>query len=411
MSNIRKSFLEELGGEHITGVAYKNVYQKKSFISYFANTGNATIAELCKEFNLSAPKVTNLVNELIIDGLVQDYGKIDSTGGRKPNLYGLAPDSGFFLGIDVKTHSINIGLTDLQKNIVKIEEHYPYRLNNSEESLMELCGIINLFIQDLPIPKSKILGIGINLSGRINYTTGYSYSFFHFYEDPLSKIIESQVGIRVFLENDSRAMAYGEFCAGVDSGLKHVLFLNLDHGLGSGIIMNGQLYYGKSGYSGEFGHMPVYDNEILCHCGKKGCLETEASGWALVRMFKEKVAEGSSTLVMRDKQHIDEVTLEDIIEAANNDDVLAIELIAQVGEKIGRIVAGLINVFNPELVVIGGSLAATGEYIRLPIKSAVNRCSLSLVNNDTTFKLSRLGNRAGVIGACLLARNRLLDLA
>ncbi|WP_266202721.1 ROK family transcriptional regulator [Pontibacter kalidii] len=411
MSNIRKSFLEELGGEHITGVAYKNVYQKKSIISYFANVGNATIAELCKEFNLSAPKVTNLVNELIIDGLVQDYGKIDSTGGRKPNLYGLAPDSGFFLGIDVKTHSINIGLTDLQKNIVKIEEHYPYRLNNSEESLMELCRIINTFIKDLPIPKSKILGIGINLSGRINYTTGYSYSFFHFYEDPLSKIIESQVGIRVFLENDSRAMAYGEFCAGVDGGLKHVLFLNLDHGLGSGIIMNGQLYYGKSGYSGEFGHMPVYDNEILCHCGKKGCLETEASGRALVRMFKEKVAEGSSTLVMRDKQHIDEITLEDIIEAAHNDDVLAIELIAQVGEKIGRIVAGLINVFNPELVVIGGSLAATGEYIRLPIKSAVNRCSLSLVNNDTTFKLSKLGNRAGVIGACLLARNRLLDLA
>jgi glucokinase-like ROK family protein len=411
MSNIKKSFLEELGGENITGVAYKNVNQKKSIISFFANTGNATIAELCKEFNLSAPKVTNLVNELMLDGLVQDYGKIESTGGRKPNLYGLAPDSGFFLGIDVKNHSINIGLTDLQKNVVKIEENYPYKLSNDEESLTELCRIINTFIQDLPIPKSKILGIGINLSGRINYATGYSYSFFHFHEDPLSKIIESQVGIRVFLENDSRAMAYGEFSTGVDSSLKHVLFLNLDHGLGSGIIMNGQLYYGKSGYSGEFGHMPVFDNEIICHCGKRGCLETEASGWALVRMFKEKVAEGSSTLVMRDRSNPEAIMLEDIINAANNDDVLAIELIAQVGEKIGRSVAGLINVFNPELVVLGGSLAATGEYIRLPIKSAVNRYSLSLVNNDTTFKLSKLGNRAGVIGACLLARNRLLDLA
>ncbi|AKD05366.1 ROK family transcriptional regulator [Pontibacter korlensis] len=411
MSIRRKTFLEELGGENITGVAYKNVNQKKSIISYFANIGNATIAELCKELNLSAPKVTNLVNDLITDGLVQDYGKIESTGGRKPNLYGLTPDSGFFLGVDVKNHSINIGLTDLQKNLVKIEEHYPYKLSNDEKSLKDLCSIINMFIKDLPIPKSKIMGVGINLSGRISYATGYSYSFFHFHEDPLSRIIESQVGIRVFLENDSRAMAYGEFSTGVDTNHKHVLFLNLDHGLGSGIIINGQLYYGKSGYSGEFGHMPVFDNEILCHCGKRGCLETEASGWALVRMFREKVAEGSSTLVMRDRSSPESIMLEDIINAANNDDVLAIELIAQVGEKIGRSVAALINIFNPELVILGGSLAATQEYIRLPVKSAVNRYSLSLVNNDTQFQLSRLGNRAGVIGACLLARNRLLDLA
>ncbi|SFG40444.1 ROK family protein (putative glucokinase) [Pontibacter chinhatensis] len=410
MNILENSLLEELGKENMTGVAYKNVNQKRSIVSYFANVGNATIAELCKEFTLSAPKVTSLLNDLISDGLVRDYGKVGSTGGRKPNLYGLAPDAGFFLGIDVKNNSVNIGLTDLQKNLVKIEEHVPYLLNNSEESLAELCNIIKGFIAGLSIPKSKIWSMGINLSGRINYATGHSYSFFHFQEEPLSRILEEEIGIKVYLENDSRAMAFGEYSNGSVDNYKHVLFLNLDHGLGSGIIMNGQLYYGKSGYSGEFGHMPVFDNEILCHCGKKGCLETEASGWALVRMFKEKVAEGSSTLVMRNKHNLDDVSLESIIDAANNDDVLAIELIAQIGEKIGKTLAGLINIFNPELVVLGGSMAATGEYIRLPIKSAVNRYSLSLVNNDTTFQISSLGNRSGVIGACLLARNRQLDL-
>jgi predicted NBD/HSP70 family sugar kinase len=406
-----KTFFEELNSDTLTGVAYKNLNLKKSLLAHFSNMGNTTIGELCKELNLSVPKITDLLNDLMEDGLVQDYGKIDSTGGRRPNLYGLAPDSGFFLGIDVKHNHINIGLTDFQKKLVKISENQPYNLVNNEASLQELCGLINHFIQELTIPKEKIAGIGINLSGRINYTTGYSYSFFHFHEDPLSKIIESQVGIKVFLENDSKAMAYGEFCTGVVKDEKHVIFLNLDYGIGIGILVNGQLYYGKSGYAGEFGHIPLFQNEIICHCSKKGCLETEASGWALLDAFRQKIAEGSSTSVMKKRNKTEDITLEDIIDAATNDDVLAIELIAQIGEKLGRGIALLINIFNPELVIIGGSLAATEEYIRLPIKSAINKYSLSLVNSDTQVKMSMLGNRAGVIGACLLVRNRLLTLA
>jgi transcriptional regulator of PTS gene len=405
-----RTFFEEMNSDHTTGVAYKNINLKKRVLSYFANTGNATIPDLCNELKLSAPKINSLLNELTVDGLVQDYGKVGSTGGRRPNLYGIAPDSGFFVGIDVKQNLINIGLTDFQKNLVKIKERLPYKLNNDKESLDELCRIINKFINDLSVSKEKILGIGINLSGRINYSTGYSYSFFNFHEDPLSKIIESQVGIKVFLENDSRAMAYGEFCSGVVKDEKNVLFLNIDYGLGMGVMINSQIYYGKSGYAGEFGHVPLFQNEIICHCGKKGCLETEASGWALIRMFKEKIQNGASSLVTRTNINPEDIQLEDIIKAANNDDVLAIELIAQIGEKLGRGIALLINIFNPELVILGGSLASTEEYIRLPIKSAINKYSLSLVNNDTQLKVSSLGNRAGVIGACLQVRNRLLTL-
>lgn len=406
-----KTFFEELNSDTLTGVAYKNLNLKKSVLAYFANLGNTTIAELGKELNLSVPKITALISDLIEDGLVQDYGKIDSTGGRRPNLYGLAPDSGFFLGVDVKQNHINIGLTDFQKNIVKIIENHPYHLVNTASSLDELCRLISNFILDLTIPKEKILGIGINLSGRINYATGYSYSFFHFHEDPLSKIIESQVGIRVFLENDSKAMAYGEFTAGVVKDEKDVIFINVDYGIGIGILINGQLYYGKSGYSGEFGHIPLFQNEIICHCSKKGCLETEASGWALIEQFRRKIHEGSSTVVMKKRKKPEDITLEDIIQAAQHDDTLAIELIASIGEKLGKGIALLINIFNPELVIIGGSLSATEEYIRLPIKSAINKYSLSLVNNDTQVKMSILGNRAGVIGACLLVRNKLLTLA
>lgn len=290
--------------------------------------------------------------------------------------------------------------------MVKITEGQPYSLKNSHESLQELCQLIKDFISNSSINKDKILGIGLNLSGRINYATGYSYSFFHFNEEPLSKVVENYIGIKVFLENDSRAMAYGEFTTGIVHHEKNVLFLNLDYGLGMGIMINSQLYYGKSGFAGEFGHMPIFNNEILCHCGKKGCLETEASGWALTRLFKEKLTEGSSSILSN--RPLNEIQLSDIIEAAGKDDVLAIELIAEIGEKLGRGIALLINIFNPELVILGGSLADTGEYIRLPIKSAINKYSLSLVNNDTMLKVSKLGEQAGIIGACLMVRNRLL---
>lgn len=405
------TFFEELNSENVTGVAYKNVSLKKNVLSYFANTGNATIADLCKELNLSAPKVTTLLTDLTRDGLIKDYGKIESTGGRKPNLYGLVSESAFFIGVDIKQNYINIGLSDLQKNLVKVSEKIPYHLDNNKESLEELCNLIIDFIKELSTPREKILGIGVNLGGRINYTTGYSYSFFYFNEEPLSRILEAKIGIRVFLENDSKSMAYGEYCAGVVTGEKNVLFLNLSHGIGLGIVVNGHLYYGKSGYAGEFGHIPLFNNEIICHCGKKGCLETEASGWALTRMFKERVKSGCTTNFMPLSGNLDDIKLEDIIEAANHDDILAIELIAKIGENLGRGIALLINLFNPELVILGGSLAATEEYIRLPIKSAINKYSLSLVNQDTNLKMSKLGERAGIIGACLLVRNRLLSLS
>ena len=406
-----KTFFEELHSDNTTGVAYKNINLKKALIAYFANIGNATIADLCKELNLSIPKVTNLLNDLIHDGMVQDNGKIDSSGGRKPNLYGLISDSVLFIGVDVKKNHINIGLTDLSKNIIKISEKIPYQLNNTKESLENLCALINQFIKDGPAPKEKILGIGINLSGRINHTSGYSYSFFYFEEEPLTKIIEAKVGISVFLENDTKAMACGEFSSGgIAKAEKDVLFLNLDYGIGLGIFIDGKIYYGKSGYAGEFGHIPLFDNEILCHCGKKGCLETEASGWALTRMFKEKIKEGSTSILTTTKKNIEDIEMDDIIFAANNDDVLAIELIGRIGSNIGRGIALLINIFNPELVILGGSLASTEEFIRLPIKSAINKYSLNLVNNDTQLKMSKLGEQAGIIGACLLVRNKVLSL-
>ena len=393
------------------GVAFKNKELKKAIINQLDASGDSTIAELAKELNISTPKITSLVNELIQDGLIQDQGKIDSTGGRRANIYGLVSDACYFIGVDVKRYYINIGLLDFKKHLVNVEEKIPYPLENTQESLTALIKVIRKFILDQGIEKEKILGIGINLSGRVNNITGYSYRYFHFHEEPLAETIQNELGIRTFLENDSNAMAYGEFCNGVVSNEKNVLFVNLDYGTGSGILVDGKVYYGKSGFSGEFGHIPFYNNELICGCGKKGCLETEVSGQALLRMVKEKIAAGSSTILSQKVTDPNNLKLEDLIEAAKNEDMLMIELLAELGEKLGRALAVLINLFNPELVILGGTLSETADYLRLPARSALNKYSLSLVNNDTQVKLSKLGEKAGVMGACLIARNKVLSVA
>jgi len=394
-----------------TNPSSRNALLKKDIVRYYINNGENSLADLGKEMNLSIPTVTKLVSELIDDGFVVDFGKQETTGGRRPNIYGLNENSGYFIGVDIRHFSVNIGLINFKGEMIDSQMKVPYKINQTRESFDELCSIVEGFINSTVVPKEKILSIGINISGRINAQAGYSYSFFNFDEMPVTEILENKFGINVSIDNDSRAMTYGEYLKGCIQGEKNILFVNVGWGLGLGIIINGHLYYGKSGFSGEFGHMSAFDNEVLCHCGKKGCLETEASCSYIHRLFLEKVNDGySSRLSKKILKQKEEITSEDIINAALHEDMLAIELIEDVGNTLGKHIAGLINLFNPELVVIGGSLSAAGDYLFLPLRSSIKKYSLNLVSNDTSIKLSKLGDKTGLIGACLLARSKIIGL-
>jgi len=393
--------------EDISLSALKLIKLKKSIIKRLTLNGVATIAELCKETDFSIPTVTKIILELIDEGIVFEDGKVGTAGGRRPSQYGINPNACYYLGVEVRRNSISIGIQDFNNRFVKLSENIAYTLDNTKESLFSLCSIINKFVVDSGVLHEKIVGACINLSGRINSRKGFSYSYFFFEEKPLSEIIESQIHIKTFLENDTRAMAYGEYNCGVVQNEKDVIFVNMGWGVGIGIICNGKLYYGKSGYSGEFGHSPVFDNEIICHCGKKGCLETEISGIALERKFKEALVNGSISN-LSGKKAIEDITIDDILKAiTKNEDMLAIEILEGIGNDLGRYLSLLINVFNPEIVVLGGALAETDMYLRLPVRTAIHKYSLSLVSQDMELKMSTLGSKAGVIGACYILRDKL----
>lgn len=392
----------------------KNSSIMKNIISYYVNNSTSTIPDLAKDLGLSVPTVTKVVNEMCEGGLLTDHGKIERHGGRRPVLYGFNPESGYFLGVDVKRTYINLGIINFMGEFVALDMNHPLAMADfsSYQAIDEICTIIKEFVDDLTIPKEKIYYGCIALSGRVNPDTGFSFSTLPFSERPLNDLFTEKLGgFPVCIDNDTRVMTYGDCLSGkIVNGEKNVLFINLSLGLGMGMVMNGQIVKGKSGYSGEIGHFPVFNNEIMCHCGKKGCLETEVSGSALKRRVIQSLKEGKKSL-LTDKigdRSLDTITLSDIMAAIEEEDMLCIDVLESIAGNLGRWLAGLINIFNPELVIIGGTLAETGDYLIRPIKQAVQKYTLKLVSQDSKIVISKLGERAGVLGAALTARNKIL---
>lgn len=394
----------------LNNVEVKNGIMKQKILGMCINDGDFSIAEFSKELNASIPTVTRLIGELIEDGFLEDLGKTGTSGGRRPSIYGLNQSAGYFVGTDIRRHHVSIAVTNFKGKTVSYREDIPFILEGTEDSLMKLAELIKENTKSIGIGQDKVLAYGINLTGRVNHETGYSFSYFLGEDKPLSQVLEKELGAPVFLENDSRAMAYGEYICGEANNEKNMLFINLSWGLGMGMILDGKLFYGKSGFSGEIGHFPMLDNGRICQCGKIGCLETGASGSALHRLFIEKIKEGKASSVCSKIKNPEDIDMEDILDALMEEDILAIECVEEIGSVLGRAIAGLINVFNPELVVIGGRLAIAKDYLMLPIKSAINRHSLIIVSKDTNIKFSKLGKKGGPVGACMLSRSRLLGL-
>lgn len=390
-------------------VGTKNALLKKKIITHYIYNGSSTITDLAKELDLSVPTVTKFISEMCEEGYINDYGKLETSGGRYPSLYGLNPESGYFIGVDIKKFAINIGLINFKGDMVELKMNIPFKSENTSEALEELCKLILQFIKKVDIDNDKILNININVSGRVNPESGYSFSQFNFEERPLADVLSERLGYTVTIDNDTRAMTYGEYMQGCVKGEKDIIFVNVSWGLGIGIIIDGKIYKGKSGFSGEFGHISTFDNEIICHCGKKGCLETEASGSALHRTLLERIKKGENSILSERINMENPLTLDEIIAAVNKEDVLCIEIVEEIGQKLGKQIAGLINIFNPELVIIGGTLSLTGDYITQPIKTAVRKYSLNLVNKDSVITTSKLKDKAGIVGACMLARSRMFE--
>lgn len=384
--------------------------KEMEIISILGDSDGLSIAQLSDLTHTSVPTVTKYLNELLQKGWIVNTGKVSGEYGRKASIYRLCGDTAYFLGVDPKHSTLSLALMDMcGKVVAEFDENLLFQ--NTPEMIETICGKCEDFIDKSGIARDKVRCAAFNISGRVNPANGQSYSIFNFEnnEDALSDTLSNRLGIRSLIDNDTRLMAYGEMKTAIKGKYSDFLFINVGWGIGLSIIIDGKLYCGTNGFSGEFGHTSVYDNEIMCHCGKKGCLETEVGGRAICNHLQKRINEGeTSSLKAKIAQG---VTLDenDIINAALNDDMLSIEVIEKAGYELGRQIANLINLFNPQAVIIGGSMQKAGDIFIEPVKLAVRRYSLRLICQNVAIFPSALADKAGSIGACLKAREAMFS--
>lgn len=384
---------------------------RKSILRCLMDSGRMMISDISEHCGYSIPTVTKYINTLMEQGLVTAAGKKSLNRGKKPMVYKTRSDARYFVGVDIQSHALQMCAMDLSGNVIAEDECLDFVYSNTPPYMEEMCSKTLSFIDNLGIDKDKISFVCFSISGRIDTNAGISHSAFNFEGDdtPLAETLSEKTGLRVIIENNTRAMTFGELSLYNKDSLKNFLLVNVNWGLGLGIVLNGEVYCGSNGYAGEFGHMNVYNNEIICHCGKKGCLETEVSGMAMQRHLTERIKNGEASILRNRIANGNELTPSDIITAINREDPLCIDIIEKMGMELGKQIANLINLFNPEAVILSGVLSRDSIYFFEAIKSSVRKFSLKLMYKNVRIIQAENPDKTGVLGACLLGRYRFAD--
>ncbi|MBK9359478.1 MAG: ROK family transcriptional regulator [Bacteroidales bacterium] len=387
----------------------RKIALKQSIVKELYQHGELSIFRLSQTIKMSTPTITRAVEELIEEQLIREVGIGESTGGRRPSLFGINPSSRYVLGIDLERYFVRMGIFDFANQPVSEIHELNEGLDTHPDILQFIAEKVSELMEAYSIDENKMLGIGISLPGLIDVKTGLSYTYLNTGR-PAADILSEKTGFPVFIEHDTRAMAWGEQAFGLARGHQNVLCMNVGSGIGLSMILNGKLYLGHSGYSGEFGHIQIEPNGQLCHCGKIGCIETLASGKSMVAKARREIAGGAisqiSSMLEGDPSKLN---IRMIMEAARKGDQFAIDLLAKIGEALGKGLSMLIHLFNPELIIIGGEMSRAADYLISPIESNLNVYTISRIRRDARIVASNLGDNARLMGTVALVMNRIFN--
>ena len=266
-----------------------------------------------------------------------------------------------------------------------------------------ILSAVNGAIAQAKLKTSELMGIGVAAAGILDVRRGIittSPNLPGWHDVPLRNILADKLGIVTCLINDASAAALGEHRFGAGRGFDNMIYLTVSTGIGGGIIVNGELYSGTDGCAGELGHVTIEVDGPRCHCGNFGCLEALASGWAVVREAKTRINRGeTSSIVEIAGGKLENITAEKIAEAARQGDRLACDIVAEAANHLGVGLANLVNIFNPELIVIGGGLSKMGNMLLKPARKVLKGSAFKLPADTVRIVRARLGSNAGIIGA------------
>jgi len=370
--------------------------------------GAMSINEIGKVTGKSLPLITGIINRLQHEKLIVDSRLAPSTGGRRAHIYQLNKATPkFIVAVAVDQQTTRVAAFNLVNELLIPVAESAINLTQGVKALDDMIDFISGYLCHPNVSVTHIIGIGIAMPGFVNAAKGVNQTYFG--NENIAQYIKSKLGYEVFIDNDSSAIALAELHFGVAKGMKDVMVVNVGWGIGLGMIVNGKLFRGHNGFAGEFSHIPLADSNNLCSCGKRGCLEVDASLLVLTRKAQQEMKEGFASKMHDLFLEKDVLPGEVILQAANTGDQLAINLLSKAGFLIGKGIATLIHIMNPQGVVISGRGAMAAKILMAPIQQAVNEFSIPMLAEQCVLLPSKLNKEAELLGAATLVIERTMS--
>ncbi|WP_158797645.1 ROK family transcriptional regulator [Pedobacter sp. L105] len=356
--------------------------------------------EISKTTGVSIPTITKHIEDLIAEGYIVEKGLALSPTGRRPMVYSLVADKHFILSVAMDQFYTRMVIVDMNGNFVTETVETALNLYNNPLALDDLISTVNHFVDQSGIKRSKLIAAGVSMPGFIDVQEGNNRSYLLTTDKSLRDTLTEQLGLPVFIDNDSSVIALAELKFGMGKVKSEIMVINLSWGIGLGMIISNQIYRGFRGYAGEFSHIPIFDNDQICSCGKRSCLETQASLITIENNAAEEIRNGAFSSL---KLENDKVTISAVIAEALKGDSLSIKLISFAGYQIGRAIAILIHILNPEVIVLSGRATKAGKFWLAPVQQAINDYSIPILTEGTDIVLSKMGFDAQLAGSAALA--------
>ncbi len=362
---------------------------------------------LAERMGLNLPTVSAVVQDLIKAGDLVEEGFATSTGGRKAQLLDVNPKRGGVAAVEFSSHGVLSASSDMKG---RLHNHVirPFSLSSGRdaavEAMIEAIEDQKLFLKE--DEGLDLARIGVVVSGLVDEQRGMSLRFPRFddWQDvPLVEILEDRFGLPVHLGSHVIGTTLAECTFGRFKEMKNYVYVHLGPGLAAGLVIDGYVYRGSKSTVGEFGHVTVDDNGPVCYCGNYGCLETVASDWALIAQAEQALRDGVQSHIPEHLDDSGQITPLAIFQAAEMGDRLAGNIIDRAGHYLGTALAGFINLFAPEAIIFGGSMAEEGERLIKAIRHTMKRRALEPLEHDIQVDLCTFGPQAGVVGAVAIA--------
>ncbi|MBI1856162.1 MAG: ROK family transcriptional regulator [Chloroflexi bacterium] len=371
-------------------------------------------SQLAVVTGLNKSTISSLVEELLSRGLIHETGMNSAGMGRPSTLLEINPQAGHIIGVELGVDFVSVALTDFLGKILWRRTEGADPAEAQDKTISQTLALVNEALATSRQQGDFVLGLGLAIPGTVDLKEGVLIFApnLHWHNVPFRKIFSVLAGLKVFIENDANAAAIAEHLFGEARHSDDFIFVFAGVGIGGGLFLNGQLYRGNDGYAGEIGHSPIMAEPFQnpCHCGNRGCWETYANQNSIVQRVQARLQMQRSDIIpkLMTEQNTP-LTISLIKQAADLGDQEAIDSFAEAGSAMGQGFASLINIFNPEKIILGGPLSCAGNYLLPSINETVNKHSLPEIDQQVDVCLSTFGQDASLIGAVAVVVDDILS--